>query len=87
VGAQDYAEAVKWLSRAAEQELADAQCQSRPVLPDRARCGTESAAAVKWFIKAARQGNQNGAAQSRLHYASTEAAEKAAIESRRNTPS
>jgi TPR repeat protein len=83
---QDFTEAVKWYQAAAEQELADAQCNLGLCYQTGRGVEKNPAAAVKWFIRAARQGNKTAQHNLGLHYASMEAAEEAAIEAARNTP-
>ena len=61
---QDYAEAVKWYRKAAEQGLASAQYNLGVVYNNGQGVPQDYAEAVKWFMKAAEQGNAT--AQSRL---------------------
>jgi TPR repeat protein len=78
VVAQNYAEAVRWYQAAAQQELADAQCNLGLCYQTGRGVEKNPDMAVKWFIKAARQGNKTAQHNLGLHYASVEAAEQAA---------
>jgi len=90
---QDYVEAVKWYYAAAEQELADAQCNLGLCYQTGRGVEQNSNAALKWFIRAARQGHKTAQHNLGVHYAAAELEEEAAAEAAaaaaeaaRNTP-
>ncbi len=56
-GPQDYAEAVKWYSKAAEQGVAEAQFNLGVMYGQGLGVPEDLAEAVKWYRKAAEQGN------------------------------
>jgi hypothetical protein len=76
---QNYPEAVRWYLAAAQQELADAQCNLGLCYQTGRGVEKNPGEAVRWFIKAARQGNKTAQHNLGLHYAAVEAAEKQAM--------
>jgi hypothetical protein len=70
---QDFAEAAKWYLLAAEQELADAQCNLGLCYQTGRGVKQNNKEAVKWFIRAAQQGNKTAQHNLGLHYAAVEA--------------
>ena len=64
---------------AAEQELADAQCNLGLCYQTGRGVEQDSAAAVRWFIKAARQGNKTAQHNLGVHYSQTEPEEGAEV--------
>ena len=83
---QNYNEAAKWYIAAAEQELADAQCNLGLCYQTGRGVEKSTQLAVKWFIRAARQGNKTAQHNLGLHYAAAELAGEAAAEVFKNTP-
>ena len=75
---------MKWYRAAAEQELADAQCNLGLCYQTGRGVEQSDREAVQWFIKAARQGNKMAQHNLGLHYANMEAVEIAAAEAARN---
>jgi hypothetical protein len=69
---QDFREAAKWYLAAADQELADAQCNLGLCYQTGRGVPKDTREAVKWFIKAARQGNKTAQHNLGLHYAAEE---------------
>ena len=61
------------ISRAADQELADAQCNLGLCYQTGRGVEQNTPEAVKWFIRAARQGNKTAQHNLGLHYAAAEA--------------
>jgi TPR repeat protein len=72
---QNFAEAARWYLAAAEQELADAQCNLGLCYQTGRGVPQSTADAVQWFIKAARQGNKTAQHNLGLHYAEIESPE------------
>jgi TPR repeat protein len=71
-------EAARWYLAAADQELADAQCNLGLCFQTGRGVGQDQHEAVKWFIRAARQGNKTAQHNLGLHYAALELKETAA---------
>jgi len=76
---QDFAEAAKWYLRAADQELADAQCNLGLCYQTGRGVRQNTTEAVRWFIRAARQGNKTAQHNLGLHYAAEEHAQNPEI--------
>jgi TPR repeat protein len=66
---QDFTEAVKWYRRAAEQEIAPAQCNLGLCYQTGRGVPQDMPEAVRWFIRAARQGDKTAQHNLGVYYA------------------